>query len=136
MLITLDESVFSFEDIGRIVRKDAADVINVRVSKCGGILESLRIIDESRKQGLKCQLGSHVGESCLLSSAGAFLASCNPDLLWIEGCFGNHLLSDGLCDKPLQFGQGGNFTFSPGYGLGIEIDSYLLDKASNFYKES
>ncbi len=121
-MITLDESVTSLEAVHRIADMKAADVLNIRISKCGGMLAALRMIEVAEKRGLKVQLGAQVGESCVLSAAGAILAAVTPSFLWREGCFGMHLLQDDLCSGQFQFGEGGIVGFPDGPGLGIEID--------------
>ena len=52
-----------------------ADMLNVRLSKCGGILPSLRIIGLAQRSGLGVQLGCHPGETAILSAAGRHVAS-------------------------------------------------------------
>jgi len=126
MLITLDESVSSLTAVNRVARLGACDVINIRISKCGGLLGCLRMIDAALQKGLKIQLGAHVGESCILTAAGAHLASGISSFLWLEGCFGKYLLKKGLCKNELQFTSGGVFYPPKGPGLGVTIDKSLL----------
>ena len=47
-----------------------ADLLNVRLSKCGGILPSLRIIGLAQRSGLGVQLGCHPGETCAAFGRG------------------------------------------------------------------
>lgn len=124
-MVTLDESVTSLEAVHRIADMHAADVLNIRISKCGGLLAAQRMIDAAEQRGLKVQLGAQVGESCILSAAGAVLAAGTPAFLWREGCFGTHLLHRDLCDKPFQFGEGGivKYPHNPGLGLAINPDT-------------
>lgn len=132
MLITLDESVSSISSVHKIASHGACDVLNVRVSKCGGLLGSLDLINTARENGLKIQLGAHVGESCILSAAGAHLAAGTPSFKWREGCFGKHLLKKGLCEEELQFTQGGLLIPPNGQsGLGITVDKTLMKEAQN-----
>lgn len=129
MLITLDESVSSVTDVNRAASLDACDVINVRVSKCGGLLGAQRVIEAAVLKGLKVQLGAQVGESCILTAAGAHLAAGTSSFLWIEGCFGKYLLKKGLCDNELQFVEGGKFFPPIGPGLGVSINKSLVKEA-------
>ena len=127
--VTLDESVRSTADIERIADAGAADILNIRISKCGGMLGSLKMIEAARKHGIAVQLGAHVGESCILSAAGALLASGYPEFIWLEGCFGGHLLDADLCEREFQFSEGGNFQPQDGPGLGVIIDPRRLEQA-------
>lgn len=135
-LITLDESVFSASDIERIAAIQAADVLNIRISKCGGLIPSMHMIDIAASHGIGVQLGAQVGESCILSAAGAQLAAGTPSFKWLEGCFGTHLLTQGLCENGLRFGARGLVTPPDGSGLGIALDSGHLEKAATAYQSS
>jgi len=126
MRVTLDESVCNPSDVERAASLGACDVVNVRISKCGGLLGALRVIETAQGRGLAVQLGSQVGESCILSCAGAHLAAGTPSFTWLEGCFGTHLLNEDLGKKPYQFGHGGMFISPDGPGLGVEVDTERL----------
>ncbi len=73
--IMLDESLCGIPDALRAIEQGTADLFNVRLSKCGGIFPSLRIIDLAYRNGLGVQLGCHPGETAILSAAGRHLAS-------------------------------------------------------------
>ncbi len=128
--IILDESVCSTDDVERIAACGAADVINVRVSKCGGLTGSRRVIKTALRHGLNVQLGAQVGESSILTAAGSHLAAGTPAFRWLEGCFGGHLIMTDVCDEPLQFGAGGLFSPPAGNGLGVEVNGMLVKETT------
>lgn len=132
--IVLDESVSSSSDLERAVAASACDIVNIRISKCGGFLRSLRLIEQARTLGIGVQIGAQVGESCILSAAGACLAASVSALVWLEGCFGRHLLVDDLCEADIRFGAGGRFTPLSGHGFGVEVSRDLLRKAVDSYR--
>lgn len=131
--ITLDESVCNANDVARAASAGACDIVNVRISKCGGMLGAIRVIEAAGKAGIGVQLGAQVGESCILSAAGAHLASMTPSFRWLEGCFGRHLLTDDLCAEDLRFGLGGRLTPPAGTGLGITVDTSRIEEARRRY---
>ena len=135
-LIILDEAVWTGTDVDRIADIGACDVINVRVSKCGGILGALQVVRAAQNCGLEIQLGAHVGESCILSAAGAHLAACIPGFRWLEGCFGTHLLESDLCEETFRFGYEGRFDPPVGPGLGVTVSESKLDRARVFCEET
>ena len=92
-------------------------------------MKSIQIIKAALQNGLKVQLGAQVGESCILTAAGACLAAGIPAFLWLEGCFGNYLLKKDLCVDELRFGEGGRFFPPKSPGLGITIDTNLVEEA-------
>ena len=76
--VIADESLVTFEDAVNLIREQACDVFNVRVSKCGGLISSLRIAEHGLEAGVKVQVGAQVGETSLLSAAGRHLAAHLP----------------------------------------------------------
>ncbi len=55
--VMLDESLCGYPDAVRAIRDGTADVLNVRLSKCGGLLPTLRIIGLRGNLGCLCSLG-------------------------------------------------------------------------------
>ena len=58
--ILADEAVFTLADAKYIIQNRAADMINVKVMKCGGISKAIEIFEYARKEGIKCMLGSMI----------------------------------------------------------------------------
>ena len=59
----LDESLCGMVDAERAVAEETCDLFNIRLSKCGGFIPSLRLAQFARQRGLGYQLGCQVGES-------------------------------------------------------------------------
>ena len=72
--ILVDESVFSAEDAIRIVQNRAADLLNIKLMKTGGIHQALKICDVAEIYGVECMIGCML-ESKLAVSAAAHLAA-------------------------------------------------------------
>ena len=83
--VMLDESLCGYPDAVASLQLRTADLFNVRLSKCGGIIPSLRIIGLAQRSGLGVQLGCHPGETSLLSAAGRQVASRVDGLRYVEG---------------------------------------------------
>lgn len=60
-LIEADESCFSVHDAMQIVRHEAADVLNIKIGKAGGLYAAKRIAAIAEAAGLKCVLGTAFG---------------------------------------------------------------------------
>src|SRR5207248_4138084 len=60
-------------------------LFNVRLSKCGGFIPSLRLAQLARQHGLGYQLGCQVGETALLSAAGRHFATSVAGIRYLEG---------------------------------------------------
>lgn len=125
--IVADESVARSAQLADLQGPPERWVINVRVSKMGGLLRSLQVVEEARSRGLRVIVGAHVGETSVLTRAGMTVARAAGDALVAhEGAFGTHLLERDVCDPPLQFGAGGVIDIdatgigkAPGWGLAM-----------------
>ena len=55
--VLADESVFSVEDALKIVQLQAADLINIKLMKCGGLTNALKIATLAEVSGVECMIG-------------------------------------------------------------------------------
>lgn len=133
--VMLDESLCGYPDALRAIERGTADLLNVRLSKCGGIIPTLRIIGRARLAGLGLQLGCHPGESGLLSAAGRHVASNVRGLRYVEGSYDKHILARNLTVEDLTFGYGGWAPALIGPGLGVRVDRGLLERITIARKE-
>ncbi|MFW0788065.1 enolase C-terminal domain-like protein [Gordonia sp. CPCC 205333] len=84
MAIMLDESAIDSGDVETAANLAAADSINIRVSKCGGLLPALRVAMAARSCGLGLQVGVQVAEIGPLWVVGRILATHLSGLLAVE----------------------------------------------------
>ena len=56
--ILADESAFTLEDVKEVIETGAADMINVKLMKCGGVSKSVEILKWCEKNGVECMMGS------------------------------------------------------------------------------
>src|SRR5262249_13134587 len=81
--IMLDESVCSAVDAELAVQEATCDLFNLRLSKGGGFIPTLRLAQFARQKGLGYQLGCQVGETAVLSAAGRHFASSVADIRYV-----------------------------------------------------
>lgn len=124
--VMLDESLCGLVDAERAVRDRTCDLFNLRLSKCGGFIPTLRLAQYARQQGLGYQLGCQVGETAVLSAAGRHFAASVCDIRYLEGSYDRHLVKEALGKKDLTFGYGGKALALSGPGLGIDLDPDAL----------
>lgn len=120
--IMLDESLCCYEDATRAIEGDWCDLFNIRLSKCGGLVRSLKLVALARQHGLGYQLGCQVGETGILSAAGRHFACSVPDLRYLEGSFDRFLVRERLTEQDLTFRYGGRGEHLTGSGLSVDID--------------
>ncbi|WKA50266.1 dipeptide epimerase [Planococcus liqunii] len=121
--IMADESVQTMEDVLEIIRLEAADYINIKLMKCGGIFPAIQMAKTAEAAGIIAQIGSMV-ESSVGSAAGyhAVMARRNIQSAELTG--------------PLLFSEEiGNLDYQLPYvklsgepGLGIRVDESQLQK--------
>jgi L-Ala-D/L-Glu epimerase len=61
--IIVDESLCSYDDAVALIAARACNAFNIRVSKCGGLLASMRIARLAAENGLACVVGAQVGRA-------------------------------------------------------------------------
>jgi muconate cycloisomerase len=128
--IMLDESLCSRLDAERAADNEICDLFNLRLSKCGGFIPSLRLAQFAKQRGLGCQLGCQVGETAVLSAAGRHFAASVAGLRYVEGSYDRHLVREALATTDLTFGWGGWAAALPGSGLGFTLDPQALQRVT------
>ncbi|WP_324171350.1 dipeptide epimerase [Sulfurimonas sp.] len=56
--ILADESVFTLIDAKKVIESKSADMINIKLMKCGGVTKAREILEYARSKKVKCMLGS------------------------------------------------------------------------------
>jgi len=126
--IALDERVYTLHDVYRVIESKAADVINIKVAKCGGINPSLKIAHAAQSAGVPCFFDGCT-ETGVGTAAALHFAACAPNLIpGVEaGGSGSHI--DDIVMEPLTAYQG-VIQLSDKLGIGVEVDANKLRKYS------
>ena len=130
-----DESLVTLADADDLIAAEAVDFFNVRVSKCGGLHRSLQIARRAAEAGLRIQVGSQVGETAILSAAGRHLAAHLDEVAFVEGSYGNLLLTEDVSHEAVRFGHRGEAPVLTEPGLGIRVLEERLAKYARTTKE-
>jgi L-alanine-DL-glutamate epimerase-like enolase superfamily enzyme len=67
--ILADESVFTLEDAEEVIAAKAADMVNIKLMKCGGIAKAVEIINYCSEQGIPCMMGSMLEGAVSIAAA-------------------------------------------------------------------
>src|SRR5690606_28001098 len=76
------------------IAQEPCDLFNIRLSKCGGFLASLRLAILAHQAGLGYQLGCQVGETGILSAAGRHFATSVGHIRYLEGSYDAFLVKE------------------------------------------
>ena len=119
--IMADESVHGIYDAHRVIRACAADVINIKLMKSGGIYPALKICAAAEAAGIPCMLGC-MDDMKIAITAALSLFSARRNIREAD------LDSFHFCVDP-ELGMKGGFTYEGGLytltekpGLGIDFD--------------
>ena len=125
--IAVDESLFNAHDAFRLAAGGVCDILNIKLSKSGGIFMGAKIDAIAEAAGLACMIGC-MEETRLALTAAAHLASARPNISYIDldGHFGlkEDPVTGGICyDKA-------NIILSDSPGLGADIDPAFLKRCN------
>jgi L-alanine-DL-glutamate epimerase-like enolase superfamily enzyme len=126
--IAVDESMYGVHDVYRVAQAHAADVINIKVSKCGGITNSLKIANAAQAMGLPCFLGGCI-ETGLGSTAAIHFAACCPNLHAGIEMHGSMPFKEDILSEPL-IPDRGTLALPTGAGLGVDVQPDKLARYS------
>ena len=78
--VMADESVFDLDDLVELVRHDAADLVNLKIAKAGGITPALELARVARAHGLGVSVGCMLESAVGVSAAAALAAEVDCDV--------------------------------------------------------
>lgn len=81
--IMADESCHTPADVLKIACQRAANLINIKLMKCGGLYQATKMLAVAEAAGLPCILGS-MGESSIGSAAGLHFVTAKPGIIACE----------------------------------------------------
>ena len=125
-----DESALTISDIEIMAKNRNYHMINLRLSKNGGLLKILKMAEIAEKGGLQYQVGCHVGETGILSALGRVAASILPKAVYVDGSYDSYLLSENITSENFSFGFGGVAKIIREQGLGFIVDETRLGRLS------
>jgi o-succinylbenzoate synthase len=117
-----DEGIHSPDDVLTCVRAQAADMVNIKVVKSGGVLPSLEMAAICRTAHYPVVIGSMI-EAGIGSLLGAHVAAVLPGAFSTELC-GPLLFAETLLDRPLRIDDGALWLDeTPGLGAAVDEDT-------------
>ncbi len=78
--VLADESAFNLEDVKKVVESKSADMINIKLMKCGGLTNAVKILEYARENKITCMLGSML-EGPISINAALHLAMAYSDVI-------------------------------------------------------
>lgn len=121
--VMLDEAACGYAQTARAIAMEACDLINIRISKCGGFLASLRLAELAHHANIGFQHGAQVGQLGFLNAAGRHFTRSIRGAVACEGGPGLANLSDFPTRRKVELDWSvGHLVGLAGPGLGVEPD--------------
>jgi o-succinylbenzoate synthase len=120
----VDESVWNTHDVIRVARAEAADIINLKITKAGGLKNSLDIYTTAEAVGIPCVIGTEL-ESCVAVGAKLQLAASLEKLPF--ACEFTELAFQKMALIEPSKLEDGSLKVPSGAGLGMAPDKSLID---------
>lgn len=128
--IMADEALVGYKEMHEIIAKRAADKVNIKLMKCGGMYPAAKLSTMAEMAGIDCQIGSMV-ESSIGSAAGYHVAFSRKNITSVE------------LTGPLKFTKDiGNLHYDVPFiqlnerpGLGIDVDESVLKELTEYREE-
>ena len=115
--VLADESVFSPADALKIMQMRAADLVNIKLMKCGGIYNALKIASAAECYGVECMIGCML-EAKISVNAAVHLACAKKVITKVDLdgpvlCIEDHILGGAVFNEKV-------ITVSDEPGMGIQ----------------
>lgn len=124
--VMADESVLDHASLIEIIRKNAADIVKVKVMKQGGFLNTRRMIATAEAAGVRCVVGHGFGLG-VNTMAEIMVASTSKNVIDGIECVGPLKTSDDIVTHKLDL-TSGRLRLPGGPGLGVTLDDAKLAK--------
>jgi L-alanine-DL-glutamate epimerase-like enolase superfamily enzyme len=125
--IMADESVFGPMEVIELIRMRAADIVNIKLMKTGGISNAVRIADICAMHGIECMIGCML-ESSIGVAAAVHLAVAKSDVITKVDLDGPSLCTFDPVDGGVIFNESEiSVTDAPGLGIRSIRDLEMLE---------
>jgi galactonate dehydratase len=119
--IAAGERLATKYEFSRLIEKQAAQIIQMDVAQCGGILESKKIAAMAEAHYLL--IAPHMYQGPIAAAAAVQLDTCSPNFLIQE--FNTNDLHNEILVEPIRFDNG--FITPPTKpGLGVELNEAVV----------
>lgn len=125
--VTADESVCSLRDLYSCLALGAADAINLKPARVGGLTKAAQLRDAAQAAGLMLMIDEPMGGTLSVAGIGHLSSTCHPDtFLAASHVTDTHISSEkyGITGGPVI--EMGRTSVSDQPGLGVDVDAAML----------
>ena len=117
--VMADECAQSVADVIELIKLDAVDLVNIKLQKCGGLRNAIKIADITEDAGMACQIGCMI-ETGVGITAGTHLALAHKNIKYAD--LDGHIFLTRDIVSGHQITKNGMNTISGRPGLGVEVE--------------
>jgi o-succinylbenzoate synthase len=121
--ILADESAFNLEQVKNLIERDAADLINIKLMKTGGLSQAIAIADYCAEHAIHCMMGCML-EGAISAAAAVHLAVAKQHIITKIDLDGPTLSAFNPIDSNVNFDDS-VISISERPGLGITATSHI-----------
>lgn len=128
MPVMADEAIVGPETLVEVIRREAADIVKLKVMKQGGITRTVSMVNMAEAAGIRCVVGHGFGLTLNTLAELHVAANCANVM---EGCesVGPLKMDGDVVTRPLDL-SGGWVPVPDAPGLGAELDASALERWS------
>lgn len=121
--VMADEALHGIKEMRHLIKKEATDLINIKLMKSGGIYPSLKLVAQAEMAGMDCIIGSMI-ESSIATAAGAHLAIAKKQIV------GNELGAPLIFSKDISSlnYQKNQLFLNEEPGLGLTVNEAVIEE--------
>lgn len=125
--VLADEACFSPSDVADLARRDACDVVNIKLGKTGGLVRARDVATVADAHGFPCFMGSML-ELGVGTAANAHFAAASPAVTYPSGILNVHASTTLVEERNLWTPSGDRFTVPDRPGLGVTLDEPAVER--------
>jgi L-Ala-D/L-Glu epimerase len=126
MQIMVDESVWTPQDVVRVSQAQAADIVNIKITKTCGLKKATEVYYAAAAHGLPCVIGTEL-ESCMGLPAKLHIAASLEKLQF--ACEFTEIAFQKIAlNSSVKLDSEGCIQVPTGHGLGIDPDMKMIEQ--------
>lgn len=115
IVLCADESISTEASLIRLIDLQAVDIVNLKLMKCGGLSEAIRLEEMARDAGIRMMIGCMGDIGISIAAAAHFACSAKAEYVDLD----SHLSIQRICDGPEV--RSGRLMLGDEPGLGIHL---------------
>lgn len=119
--VAADESVFDLRDLHRVIDRQAADIVNIKLMKSSGLSQAVQMVALARSAGVDVMIGSMMEGPASVTAAASLAAALRCRYIDLDAAY---FLADARAKGGIAY-AGPVISPAQGCGLSVEFETSL-----------